>query len=704
MLRDSPAIIHAGDLYPPGVIAMTLKKMLGVPYIIYCHSEELTSTDGYRYQPRVRNQIYLNSDAVVAASKFAKQNLLRVGVPEERIHIISPGVNLARLQCTQSQEELRERYGMKGKLVLLTVGRLISRKGHQLVLRALDKVRSQVPNAHYIIVGKGPEEARLRQTVQEMGLGEHVTFQGLAQEQALADYYNLCDVMVMPNRQEANGDVEGFGMVFLEANAVGKPVVGGRSGGAVEAIADGTSGFLVNPDDPEELAATLVRLLSDRDLRERIGAAGARRVRDEFSWETRARDLRQLGPGNSERKKDAGAASATARAANGLTKGGKRQVYYFGLGLHGLMPLGMYLGAIAAFLLSIFWKPEIGIYYLVPLLPMQTARFWLHAFPLGEKLVDVLLLGVFIGLFFHSERPLFASSPLNKVLIFLFALTYVSLWQGAFYLNVDMPISYLDPRFSDWKNYVEMLIIFFAVAGAIRKPKQMVFLMILMGVSLLVVNRSYHSTIGGRDFSHFDYDLRDAGPLGYAGENGMGAFQSELAVFLVGISAFVKQRTWKLAIWGLTATSIYCLVLTFSRGAYLGFLVGILVLGIIKNRKLLFLLAILLATWQSIVPNAVRERVFMTYTDGQGLDQSAGDRVSLWQDAMTVVDTDPIFGTGYNTYEYMNRVGPYSDTHNYYVKVLLETGRIRAADLSLAIGRDGKNGLAPFPLRRTIHF
>ena len=338
------------------------------------------------------------------------------------------------------------------------------------------------------------------------------------------------------------------------------------------------------------------------------------------------------------------------------------------------MPLGMYLGAIAAFLLSIFWKPEIGIYYLVPLLPMQTARFWLHAFPLGEKLVDVLLLGVFIGLFFHSERPLFASSPLNKVLIFLFALTYVSLWQGAFYLNVDLPISYLDPRFSDWKNYVEMLIIFFAVAGAIRKPKQMVFLMILMGVSLLVVNRSYHSTIGGRDFSHFDYDLRDAGPLGYAGENGMGAFQSELAVFLVGISAFVKQRTWKLAIWGLTATSIYCLVLTFSRGAYLGFLVGILVLGIIKNRKLLFLLAILLATWQSIVPNAVRERVFMTYTDGQGLDQSAGDRVSLWQDAMTVVDTDPIFGTGYNTYEYMRRVGPYSDTHNYYVKVLLETG------------------------------
>ena len=114
-----------------------------------------------------------------------------------------------------------------------------------------------------------------------------------------------------------------------------------------------------------------------------------------------------------------------------------------------------------------------------------------------------------------------------------------------------------------------------------------------MCLSILMINRSYYSTIGGRDYSHFSYDARDAGPIGYAGENGMGAFQAEMAVFLIGMASFTKKLTWKLAFWGLACTSIYCLVFTFSRGGYLGFLVGLLILGLVKQRKLLILLAIL---------------------------------------------------------------------------------------------------------------
>jgi putative inorganic carbon (HCO3(-)) transporter len=154
----------------------------------------------------------------------------------------------------------------------------------------------------------------------------------------------------------------------------------------------------------------------------------------------------------------------------------------------------------------------------------------------------------------------------------------------------------------------------------------------------------------------------------------MGAFQAEMAIFLIGMAAFAKKRTWKLGHWALAFTSIYCLVFTFSRGAYLGFLFGLLVLGLIKQHKLLLLLAIVLVCWQSLVPNAVTERVLMTYQNGQGLDPSAEGRVSLWQDAMEVVNHDPVLGTGFNTYEYMGRVGSFRDTHNYYIKVLLETG------------------------------
>ena len=341
-----------------------------------------------------------------------------------------------------------------------------------------------------------------------------------------------------------------------------------------------------------------------------------------------------------------------------------------------LEPLAIYLGAIAAFILSVFWKPQIGLYYLVPLLPMQTVRYWLHAYPFGEKIVDILILGVVIGLFFHGERPLFLPSPLNKILILFCVLLYFGLWQGSFYLGAPLPISLDDYRFSDWKNYVEMMLLFFVAGSVIRTPRQMGIIIALMCVSVLLVNRSYHDTIGGRDYSQFSDNLRDAGPLGYAGENGMGAFQADFAVFLIGLAAFTKKVGQKLAILGVAFTCIYSLIFTFSRGGYLGFLVGLLVLGVVKQRKLLIVLAVFLVAWQSLVPDAVTQRIQMTYQEGQGLDHSAGDRVAIWRDALQVFDHDPILGTGFDTYKYMGRVADFQDTHNYYVKVLLETGII----------------------------
>jgi O-antigen ligase len=253
-------------------------------------------------------------------------------------------------------------------------------------------------------------------------------------------------------------------------------------------------------------------------------------------------------------------------------------------------------------------------------------------------------------------------------------LTYIGLWLGAFYIGSALPIFFDDARFSDWKNYVEMMILFFVAATCIRTPRQMQIIVVLMCFSAIVVNRSYHGTVGERDFSAYSDALRDAGALGYAGENGMGAFQAQLAVFLIGIAAFAKRWTVKLALWGVIVTSIYCLMVTFSRGGYLGFLFGILIIGVIKERKLLILLTILLIGWQGFVPNAVRERVLMTYSEGGGLDSSAEERIGLWQDALTVFNHNPLLGTGFDTYKFMGRVGPYRDTHNYYVKILLELG------------------------------
>jgi len=336
----------------------------------------------------------------------------------------------------------------------------------------------------------------------------------------------------------------------------------------------------------------------------------------------------------------------------------------------------MYLGAMAAFLLSIFWKPQVGLYFLVPLLPMQTARYWLHDLPFGEKLIDFLLLGILLGLLTRTERPIFVVSPLTKFIAVFSALLYLGLWQGALFLGAPLPLSFADPRFSDWKNYVEMMMFFIIVAATVRTPKQILVLISLICFSVLVVNRSYYDTVGDRDFSQFSDSLRDAGALGYAGENGMGAFQAQMGVFLVAMGSFANRKLWKLILWALSATSVYCLAVTFSRGAYIGFLVGLFVLGLMKERKLLILLCVFLVGWESFVPGAVKDRINMTYRQGQGVDESSGDRLTLWQDAMQQFAEQPVLGTGYDTYKYMGRVGSFSDTHNYYVKVLLEMGLV----------------------------
>jgi phosphatidylinositol alpha-1,6-mannosyltransferase len=293
-LRRSPDIVHAGDLYPQGVTAMILKRSLGLPYIAYCHGEEVTQTDRYRYQPRVRDRIYRDADAVVCNSEFARQNLIRIGVQESTIYKITPGVDCTRFRPMPPRADLLKLYGLEGKLVLLTVARLIPRKGHKVALEAFAKISGLIRDAHYLIAGIGPEETRLRELVQQANLNERVTFTGFVRAEQLPDIYNLCDIMMMPNRQEDDGDVEGFGMVFLEANAAQKPVIGGRTGGAIEAINDGITGFLVDPDDSQELAAIIQKLALNRELRERIGAAGLHRVRTQFNWESRAQTLSEI--------------------------------------------------------------------------------------------------------------------------------------------------------------------------------------------------------------------------------------------------------------------------------------------------------------------------------------------------------------------------------------------------------------------------
>jgi phosphatidylinositol alpha-1,6-mannosyltransferase len=184
--------------------------------------------------------------------------------------------------------ETRKRYGLEGAFVLLTIARLVPRKGHLTVLHALAGLRGRIPELRYVVVGTGPMRDELEETVKELSLDEMVTFAGGVSDQIRTSLLQACDVFVMPNRDIKGPQgvlaTEGFGIVFLEASACAKPVIGGRAGGAPEVILDGRTGFLIDPEDPKELEQAILRLWSDRDLAVRFGLAGRERVEREFSW------------------------------------------------------------------------------------------------------------------------------------------------------------------------------------------------------------------------------------------------------------------------------------------------------------------------------------------------------------------------------------------------------------------------------------
>jgi len=161
------------------------------------------------------------------------------------------------------------------------------------MLEALPRVLQQYPNAHYVIVGEGPFHAELERIAREQGVADHVTFVGRVSDDELVDYYALCDIFALPNREMPDGDTEGFGLVYLEANACGKPVISGLAGGVLDAVQDGVNGLAVDGTDPGAIAAAALRLLGDDDLYARLHT-GALSMARQSSWSRRSEQFNLL--------------------------------------------------------------------------------------------------------------------------------------------------------------------------------------------------------------------------------------------------------------------------------------------------------------------------------------------------------------------------------------------------------------------------
>jgi phosphatidylinositol alpha-1,6-mannosyltransferase len=232
---------------------------------------------------RVRRRELASADCVLVGGQYTADLVCALGASRDRVSVTRFGTDPERFRPLDAAP-LRARLELGARPILLTIARLVPRKGIDTVLGVLARVREGVPDVVYVIAGEGPDRERLEELARRAGVADAVRFAGAIPNDELSLWHSLGDVFVMPSRSEPP-DVEGFGIVFLEAAACERPVVALRAGGVPDAVADGVSGLLVEPNDETGLARALTDLLLDPARRADLGRRARERVLSDFTWD-----------------------------------------------------------------------------------------------------------------------------------------------------------------------------------------------------------------------------------------------------------------------------------------------------------------------------------------------------------------------------------------------------------------------------------
>ncbi len=298
--RHRPGFAWCGELKPAGYPARWLARRHGVPYGVVVHGTELLLLDAKIRRSRFKRWTaggLLAGATVIAANSTWTAELARAvcGLLERpdlaaRVRVVPLGTEPKEFRPGIDARAVRARYGLDGGPWLLTVARLEWHKGIDNVIRALPALRKAHPTARYAVAGEGPRRPQLEQIARDAGVADAVKFLGAVPDADLPALYNAAALYVGASRRH-DLLVEGFGISLVEASASGLAVLGGRSGGVADAVREGETGLLVDPEQPAAIAAGIDRLLGDPDLRARLGAGGRRAVESYFNWDRVARDL-----------------------------------------------------------------------------------------------------------------------------------------------------------------------------------------------------------------------------------------------------------------------------------------------------------------------------------------------------------------------------------------------------------------------------
>lgn len=276
-----------GASAPLGLLAKSLRKAGAKHIVALTHGHEVWWARMPLFSAALR-RIGAQADQMTYLGEFTRGAVANVLLREDHSKLVHlpPGVDLTRFTPGIKSVELQKKWGIDDAPVIVSIGRLVARKGSDQLIKAMPDVLQRFPKSKLLLVGTGNYQKRLEKLVRNLKVQDSVIFAGRVEHELLPDYYRLGDIFAAPCRSRYGGlEVEGLGIVYLEASACGVPVIAGKSGGAPDAVLDGKTGLLVDGRDHREVGAAVIKLLSDQPLRQKMGVDGRVWMEQLWSWE-----------------------------------------------------------------------------------------------------------------------------------------------------------------------------------------------------------------------------------------------------------------------------------------------------------------------------------------------------------------------------------------------------------------------------------
>jgi phosphatidylinositol alpha-1,6-mannosyltransferase len=277
--------IHCGRVIHEGVTAWLLKLITGTPYLCYVHGEDVETAATSGEHNLMVKQVCKHADLLICNSHNSANIVKRLHYAgDDKIQVLHPGVDASLFVPAVSDEAFKQHMAWQGRKVIITVGRLQERKGQDMMLRATALLKNQFPEILYAVIGRGECLESLKALTAELNLNDHVQFLTDVSDAQMIQCYQQSDIFILPNRTIGN-DIEGFGMVLVEAQACGKPVIAGDSGGTKETMLLNQSGFVIDCTDEKLISKTVATLLSDPAGSNEMGKVGRKHVESELDWQ-----------------------------------------------------------------------------------------------------------------------------------------------------------------------------------------------------------------------------------------------------------------------------------------------------------------------------------------------------------------------------------------------------------------------------------